>query len=95
MVADYVASRLREQGVDTLFGVPGVTCVAMFEAAIKQGISTVVNSSDLEAGYAADVGKACVRFKSLEDLPIDLVGEVISLTPVDRFIEVYEASRKR
>ena len=42
-----------------------------------------------------DMGKACVRFKSLQDLPIDLVGEAIALTPVDRFIERYEMSRNR
>ncbi len=47
------------------------------------------------SGKKLDMGKACVRFKSLQDLPIDLVGEAIALTPVARFIERYEASRKR
>ena len=47
------------------------------------------------SGKRLDVGKACVRFKSLQDLPIDLVGEAIALTPVAQFIERYEASRKR
>ena len=47
------------------------------------------------SGKRLDMGKACVRFKSLQDLPIDLVGEAIALTPVARFIEQYEASRKR
>ena len=48
-----------------------------------------------DSGKRLDMGKACVRFKSLQDLPIDLVGEVIALTPVDRFIERYEMSRNR
>ncbi len=47
------------------------------------------------SGKRLDMGKACVRFKSLQDLPIDLVGEAIALTPVAQFIERYEASRKR
>ena len=47
------------------------------------------------SGKRLDMGKACVRFKSLQDLPIDLVGEAIALTPVARFIKRYEASRKR
>ena len=47
------------------------------------------------SGKRLDMGKACVRFKSLQDLPIDLVGEAIALTPVDRFIERYEMSRNR
>ena len=48
-----------------------------------------------DCGKRLDMGKACVRFKSLQDLPIDLVGEAIALTPVDRFIERYEMSRNR
>ena len=48
-----------------------------------------------DSGKKLDMGKACVRFKSLQDLPIDLVGEAIVLTPVDRFIERYEMSRNR
>lgn len=48
-----------------------------------------------DSGKRLDMGKACVRFKSLQDLPIDLVGEAIALTPVDRFIERYEMSRNR
>ncbi len=47
------------------------------------------------SGKRLDMGKACVRFKSLQDLPIDLVGEAIALTPVAQFIERYEASRNR
>ena len=47
------------------------------------------------SGKRLDMGKACVRFKSLQDLPIDLVGDSIALTPVAHFIERYEASRKR
>ena len=48
-----------------------------------------------DSGKRLDMGKACVRFKSLQDLPIDLVVEAIALTPVDRFIERYEMSRNR
>jgi hypothetical protein len=47
------------------------------------------------SGKKLDMGKACVRFKSLQDLPIDLVGEAIALTLVAGFIERYELSRKR
>ncbi len=49
-------------------------------------------------GYAAsgkklDMGKSCVRFKKLEDLPLDLIGDVIARTPVAEYIAGYEASR--
>ncbi len=53
-VADYIVTRLKEQQVDTLFGVPAAYCSPLFDAAIGQGIRSVVTASDLEAGYAAD-----------------------------------------
>jgi indolepyruvate decarboxylase len=53
-VADYVARRLEQLGVKVLFGVPAFYCFPLFDAAPRHNIETVVNSSDLEAGYAAD-----------------------------------------
>ena len=46
-------------------------------------------------GKRLDMGKSCVRFRSLDDLPLDLVGGVIAATPVDEFLRLYEASRRR
>ena len=40
-----------------------------------------------------NMGKSCVRFKTLDDLPVDLIGEAIARTPVADFIALYEASR--
>ena len=45
------------------------------------------------AGKKLDMGKACVRFRKLDDLPLDLIGEAIARTPVDQYISSYEASR--
>jgi indolepyruvate decarboxylase len=53
-VADYVVKRLKEQNVDALFGVPAAYCAPLFDAAIRSGMTTVIDSSDLGAGYAAD-----------------------------------------
>jgi uncharacterized protein YdhG (YjbR/CyaY superfamily) len=44
-----------------------------------------------EAAYRAtgkryDVGKSCVRFRKLDDLPLALIGESIALLGVDEFI---------
>ena len=49
-------------------------------------------------GYAAsgkklDMGKSCVRFKKLDDLPLELIGDAIARTPVADYISGYEASR--
>ena len=45
------------------------------------------------SGNKLDMGKACVRFKKLENLPLGLIGEAIARTSVAAYIERYEASR--
>jgi hypothetical protein len=47
------------------------------------------------AGKKLDMGKSCVRFKSSDDLPLDVVGDLIASVPVEKWIAIYEASRKR
>jgi hypothetical protein len=47
------------------------------------------------AGKKLNMGKSCVRFKKIEDLPMDLIGETIARMPVPGFIAIYEASRSR
>ncbi|MBT3268801.1 DUF1801 domain-containing protein [Candidatus Poribacteria bacterium] len=46
------------------------------------------------SGKKLNMGKSCVRFRKLADLPLDVVGEVVARVSVDRFIECYEASRR-
>jgi hypothetical protein len=38
------------------------------------------------SGKKLDMGKACVRFKKLEDVPLDVIGQVIARTPVKNYI---------
>ena len=45
------------------------------------------------AGKKLDMGKACVRFRKLDDLPLDLIAEAVARTPVEQYIAGYEASR--
>jgi hypothetical protein len=46
-----------------------------------------------KTGKKLDLGGSCVRFKSLDDVPLDVVGEAIGRVPVDRCIEMYERWR--
>jgi hypothetical protein len=52
-------------------------------------------SAFAKAGKKLDMGKSCVRFKSLDDLPLDVIGEVVSSVSVDDFIARYEAVKGR
>jgi hypothetical protein len=47
------------------------------------------------AGRRLDMGKGCLRFKTLEELPLDVIGEIVASTPVERSIELAEAARTR
>jgi hypothetical protein len=55
-------------------------------------------SRDFEAAYRAtgkryDVGKSCVRFKELEDLPLELIGKSIASLQVSEFVERAKEAR--
>ena len=38
------------------------------------------------SGKRLDMGKSCVRFKKLEDVPLNVIGRVIARTPVKNYI---------
>src|SRR5260370_27926581 len=38
-----------------------------------------------ETGNKLDMGKACVRFKKLEDLPLEVIGEAIRRVPAKKY----------
>jgi Domain of unknown function (DU1801) len=44
-------------------------------------------------GKKLDMGKSCLRFKHADDLPLDLIGEIIAGTPPDDYIAMFEATR--
>ena len=45
------------------------------------------------AGKKLDMGKSCLRFRKLEDVPLDVIAECIASTPVETYLAEYEASR--
>ncbi|GAB0155520.1 DUF1801 domain-containing protein [Chryseobacterium sp. Alg-005] len=42
-----------------------------------------------------DMGKSCVRFKKIDDIPLDLIAELSKRMTVDEWIECYEKNLKR
>jgi hypothetical protein len=48
-----------------------------------------------EAGKRLNMGKSCIRFRRLQDLPLGVIGSVVASTPVERFIARGEAARRR
>ena len=42
-----------------------------------------------------DMGKSCVRFKKLETIPYELIGELCTMMSVDEWITLYEKNIKK
>jgi len=51
-----------------------------------------------ETGKKMDLGKSCVRFKKIEDLPLELVGKTIAAVDMETYIrntkEIFKARKK-
>ena len=65
----------------TVYGDP--TIRKEFEAAFKK------------AGKKLDMGGSCVHFKTLDDLPLDVVGDTIARVSVDKYVERYQQVRAK
>ena len=46
-----------------------------------------------KAGKKLDMGKSCIRFRTLDDLPLPVIAEMVASTSVKEFISIYEKSR--
>jgi len=60
--------------------------------------SSVENELDFRERWTAsgrklDMGKACLRFRRLEELDLDLVAEAVSSTGVEDYLELYVRAR--
>lgn len=47
-----------------------------------------------KAGKKLDMGKACVRFRKIEDLALNCIGEAIRRYPAKKYIEFCQAARQ-
>lgn len=44
-------------------------------------------------GKRMNMGKSCVRFRNLDDLPLDLIGQAVARTPMEEWVSIYENAR--
>jgi uncharacterized protein DUF1801 len=45
--------------------------------------------------YKLDMGKSCIRFKKMDDIPYKLIGELASKMSAKEWINIYEANIKK
>ena len=56
-------------------------------------LEQVLREAFEKSGKRLDMGKSCVRFKRLEDLPLNAIGELIASVPPEAFIASYERAK--
>jgi len=47
----------------------------------------------LASGKKPDMGKSCVRFRKIENLPLDVIGKAIAQFELPEFVEMYQNAR--
>ena len=47
------------------------------------------------AGKKLDMGKACIRFHAANELALDAVAEVVASTPLERWVAIAKAARRK
>lgn len=61
----------------------------------NEELLTQIKAAFAEVEKKLDMGKSCLRFTQLEQLPLDVIGRLIADTPVEEFLKQYEKSRQR
>ncbi len=60
-----------------------------------KGLAEKVKDGFRAAGKKLDMGKACIHFKTADDLPLDTIGTVIASLPMDRWVAIAQAAGRR
>ncbi|GAA0736023.1 MULTISPECIES: DUF1801 domain-containing protein [Flavobacteriaceae] len=54
-----------------------------------------VNEYPKYSKYKLDMGKSCVRFKRINDIPMELIAELCTKLTPDQWIDIYETNLKK
>jgi len=46
-------------------------------------------------GRELDMGQACIRFKRADDLDLDVIGDIVASTPMERWVEIAKSVRRK
>jgi|SRR5919109_4778115 hypothetical protein len=92
-----------ERFPDTYNGQPlGLAAIANMKNHMSLYLNAVYGDPETErwfreryaaTGKRLDMRKSCVRFRRIEDLPLDVIGDTTARVSVDEFVNRYEAVR--
>jgi hypothetical protein len=49
----------------------------------------------VRTGKNPDIGKSCIRFKKTDEIPFDLIAELVGKISPERWVELYESEIKK
>lgn len=64
----------------------------LMSASMDPARNEALKEAFAQAGKKMDMGKSCLLFKKLDDLPLDAISQFLSATPPEKLIEHYEAA---
>ena len=92
-----------ERFPDTYNGQPlGLVGLASQKQYVSLYLNSVYGDRDTEAwfrqrwaetGKPLNMGKSCVRFRRLDDVPLDVIGETIARADLDTYLAQHEEAR--
>jgi len=105
MIGYYVPHRLYPAGYhcDTKQPLPFACLASQKNYMSLYGISLYGSAEHLEkfqkawakTGKKLDMGKSCIRFRKLEDLPLDVIAEAAAALPMKKYIEIAKAAHAK
>lgn len=61
----------------------------------EPGLMQTLKDEFKKIGKKPDMGKSCIRFKNVDDVPIDAIGRIIKKVTLKQFIRTYEGAKGR
>ena len=60
-----------------------------------QGLAKRLEDGFAAAGKKLNMGKACIRFTTADDLALDVVGQIVAAIPLNRWVDIARKARRR
>jgi hypothetical protein len=103
MIGYYVPHRFYPPGYHCDAKPLGLACLASQKNYMSLYMMCIYGDGELakwfrqawaKTGKKLDMGKSCIRFKKLDDLPLEVIGEAIKRMPAKKYLEFYESILK-
>ena len=72
-----------------------IAVYSMVIYAKKEVMDWFISEYQKQCKYKLDMGKSCIRFKKMDDIPFDLIGQLTAKVSTEEWIGIYESGIKK